>query len=545
MPTANTTPPRNAPWHQRIPTLLLLVALALAPRLLHAQISVYPPVLYSGMNSLTITAPAGLQQVTGYIGGRWQTLHTGLAAPYIKVTSGPIFGRCAKKTSLGIFLLLARPSRMFRLRVVDCDGNIKYFDFSESMDWDVYREQFGNITLGATACHTFTVSARGTTIIIDSVASRSPLFQIRLTGARPPLRLGSGREYKYDVCFRATKLGFVKMPILVYVRRNFPAGGHTNFIVADTAYVTVVPPRGGMPQTPRPAPQVRPKPRVLVAQPKPIIIARPKPKPPRPPVVKVVPPPDTAHRPPPIAVVTPRSVPAEIAPVQPAMPTIADAPLPTFTEQELTDPTTHRAVLMPTARSVDSGRLFVANYDGAGWMAGYGLDDRTTLLGGFAYVPEFISYNLVLTAGARRELIREDNFRVAAGAQFNFSRTDLSSILLAAPYAVASLGDDDQRLTAGISYTWRHHIPADSMPAFDKTAIAVGLGGDYRFARHWKAAAETYVIQDASVQPLVLTLRYFDHRFAIDAGVGFDLGLIGPARSGMRVAPVISGTYVW
>lgn len=529
----------------RIAALALALLIA-APGLARAQSSVSPDVLYSGMNVLTVTAPKGIRQIMGWVAGRWQTLHTGLGAPYIKITSGPVFASCAKRATLTVFIMRTQPARLFRLRVVDCEGSIRYFGFEDSEEWNVYREQFGNVTLGTTACHTFRVDTRATTVVIDSVTSPSPLFQIRFTGNRPPLRVRVGGSYLYDVCFRATKLGFTKMPIMVYLRRKYPAGGYTNFIVADTAYVNVIPAPNNRPVPITIQQPPRPKPRVLVAQPKPVIINRPKPvlrpKPPTPkPVLRV----DTLRPPPTIAFVESRSTSIVPALADTAMPPTAGVDMPLAPIETVSDPTPHRVVLMPTARSVDSGKVFVANYEGAGWLAGYGLNDRTTVLAGFAYVPDFIQYNLVFTAGGRYEFVRDGNLRVAAGVQANYSQTKLSTIVLAAPYVVASLGDDDQRVTAGCGYTWRRHTPSDSTAPFEKTAVAAGLGGDYRFAERWKVAAEAYFLQDATYQPIVATLRYFGRSFALDAGLGFDLALSNASDGTIRVAPIVSATFVW
>ncbi|MBS1911748.1 MAG: hypothetical protein JST22_07165 [Bacteroidetes bacterium] len=520
--------------------LLWLIAAATA---LLAQADVYPPVLYSGNNALTITCPDGIRQIMGFIGGRWTLMHTGLSAPYVKVTSAPMFGDCATRVKMSIFIMKANPAELFRLRIVTCDGDIQYFDFNASERWDVFHEQFGTVQLGATACHTFRVDTRGTTIVIDSVASPSPLFKIRYFNGHPPLRVTSGSSYLYDVCFRPARIGFVKMPILVYLRRRYPAGGFTNFIVADTAYVNVVQPNTPLARVDAPpAPQ---RPRQLTALP-PLIIHRPKPRP------KPVPPPaaphvDTPHvagPPPQITSVGYRTIPMAVDPPAPA-PGTAPPAVPVVEDEVLTDPTTHRVVLMPTARSVNAGRFFVANYELGGWLAGYGAGDRLTLLAGGAYVPPAISYNLVATAGARYELLREGTLRGALGVQGSLSRTDISSITLAAPYAVASIGDDDQRASIVLGYTWRHHTPRDGTPAFDRNAALLAAGGDYRFAEHWKVAAEAYLLESADYQPLVATVRYFGRNFAVDAGLGINMGLNGAGSGTLRAAPVVTATWVW
>lgn len=504
---------------------IILFLLAAASAELRAQITVYPPVLYSGDNVLTINAPNGLNKVTGYIGGRWTNLVTGLSAPYIRITSGVTFVQCGKRVTFGVLLKTTRPIGLLQLRIEDCKGNIKYFDFRDSETWNVYREDFGNVPQGSNACHTFRVEARGTNIIIDSVASRSPLFAIRYTNGRPPLRIRGGQVYEYDVCFDAKNLGYVKMPILVYIRRAYPAGGHTNFIVADTAHVNVVSPAG---KRPPPIAAVtkrkRPPSRELIAQPPLIVIAPPK---------------DTVRVIPKVIPTVARSVPVIPDTLRATPRAETEEPLNIIAER-VTDPTTHRTILLPTARPIDSGRIALSNYDIVGWLFGYGLTDRLSLLGGFLYVPRFIDYNVVGTIGGRYELYREGLIRGAVGLQGNYSQSDLSTIILVSPYAVISVGDDDRRASLALGYTWRHHTPKEGGP-FDRQAAVLGIGGDYRVGDNWKVAAEGYILQSANYQPLVVTLRYFTDRFAIDAGVGVAAGEGGTVEA----APVLTGTWVW
>jgi hypothetical protein len=221
---------------------------------------------------------------------------------------------------------------------------------------------------------------------------------------------------------------------------------------------------------------------------------------------------------------------------------LPDPPLP---DEPVTDPTTHRVLLMPTARSIDSGKFFVANYDLAGFLFGAGLGERTTLLGGVLYVPGSAGHNLVITAGGRYEVYREGILRGAVGAQAGYSESNISSIILASPYAVISVGDDDRRASIAAGYSWRRHTPKDALlGAFSQQAAVVAVGGDYRIGGNWKIVGEAYLLQDANYQPLVVTLRYFTRHVAIDGGVGVDLGLSGEKRSGLLL-PVITATWVF
>jgi|GEM_PF-1077859 len=516
---------------RRIVLVVAMLCTIAAPQSLYSQfsrdITVYPPVLYSGLNVITITARQGVSRVLYATRSGWKDLRSGLRTPEFRVISGPSFKQCARTATFTIFVPTMNDPVNLVIRTIDCDNNSETFSLDLENLWNVYREDFGTVTVGATACHTFRVQATGGTFAIDSLGSPSPDFRIRYTGRRPPLSIPTSGIYTYEVCFTATKPGRIRMPIYVFLRRRFPAGGHSTFVVADTAYVNVIPSPTAR-RAPAPA-----RPRTYVAQPPAIIIPKaPVVEPPR--VIPDVSP--TALRP------------VDMAPAPPERPAIASRgePEPVFSHELLTDPTPHRVVLMPTARPIDSGRIFVSNYELAGWLAGYGVNDRLSLLGGIVYVPRFIRYSLLATAGGRYEVYNEGAVRGALGTQAAFSRTDLSSIVLLSPYAVASVGDDDMRASATLGYTWRRHFPRkeDAAP-FNKQAVVLGFGGDYRIGHHWKVAAEAFVLQEADYQPLIMTIRYFDRSFAIDLGLGVDVVAVDGSAAGPPAVPVITGTWVW
>ena len=206
------------------------------------------------------------------------------------------------------------------------------------------------------------------------------------------------------------------------------------------------------------------------------------------------------------------------------------------------DPTTFRAILTPTARSVGKGRGFVGSYDVAGIIAGYGLTDRLTVIGGGAYVPASGNTTFAATAGGKYEFYRDEKLRGAGGVQMNFSGTEESDIFLAASYLTANYGTLDRSVNLTAGYSWRRHSPSDTTIApFTKQALLAGLGGDIRFANRWKVAGEIFYIQDSEFQPIALTLRYFGHRFAIDGGIAADM----TPEDGITLLPVLSAIWTW
>ncbi len=502
----------------RVCLLLLSTVSALAQQ----SISVTPPEFYSGMNTFTFTAHYGLSKIQWELDGSWQDILAGTRSDGLRVITGPVFTECAHQATVRILvddLSIAQP---LRFRVIDCNDNVRYAEVRTSSPWRVWREDMGTVEVGETVCHTFEVRTGAGSFVILRIASPSREFGIRFTNPAPPVRVFG--TYTYDVCFTGRRPGLVRMPILVYLRRPYPSGGVTSFIVADTAYVMVRPPERGAEREPELArgpieppsiPQLREDtPRVVLPPPmRDVKLAE--------------------GREMPVSVTRPAARLRE----QPTPP--APAPL----EVPITDPTTFRTIAMPTARSPEKGEFFAGNVLLGGWMVGYGLTDRLSLLGAAAYVPPAIDYLADVSAGVKYEVYREGITRVAVGLQLNASESDESRIVLAAPYAVASLGDDDHRASMLIGYSGRRHFTFDHTQ-FNRSAFIAGVGGDYRIAYHWKLAAEGYLLQDSDYQPIVLTARYFDRTFAIDAGLGINPSLIGEG-SGVGVFPVVTAIVVW
>lgn len=218
----------------------------------------------------------------------------------------------------------------------------------------------------------------------------------------------------------------------------------------------------------------------------------------------------------------------------------------------LEDPTTFRNILMPTAESAGNGRFFLGNYDLAGWIFGYGFTDEFTGLLGAVAVPDVISRLLVATVGGKYEVVHDSDIRMAVGFEYTLSSTAESDITVASPYALFSLGNRARRITVGAGYNWKHHRAGEQ--EFNRNAYVLTLGGDYTIARGWKVAAETYVIESSGLTPVVVTVRWFNERFAFDGGLFLDLAgsndvrgtstLSGEIRH-LSILPTLSLIWTW
>ncbi|MEZ4784254.1 MAG: hypothetical protein R3F28_09300 [Candidatus Kapaibacterium sp.] len=495
---------------------------------LFAQNRIYPTVLYSGVNPITVFATDGISKVEIRTRRGWEPLSSSYETSYYRVMTMPVFGYCAKQASFSLWVERIDRNFEVEIRVTDCDGSTREYDLGLENTWTLFHEDFGTVTLDDRPCHTFMVQSQGGDFVIDEITSSSRQFTIRYPFKKPPLRIQGSKTYRYSVCFKPERLGQLKIPINVLIRRGQPVGKYTTYVVADTAYVNVIDP--SRPNTP---PHYDPPP----------VQPPPKPRPPK------IPPggPDTPPAPPiqafPLDPIPPEPLFSDtneprVAGLREPLEKAPEEPLPEFVH----DPTTFRTILTPTARSVGKGKGFIASYDVAGIIAGYGVTDKFTLIGGGVYIPSFINNTFAGTLGGKYEFYHNNLFRIAGGVQGNFSSTDKSDIVSVAPYITANWGtvDYSANLTAG--YSWRRHMPSDTIvPPFERRAALIGIGGDYRFAKHWKVAGEAFLLENSTFQPAAITFRWFNNRVAVDAGLAVDL----TPDNGLQLLPVISGIWTW
>ena len=505
--------------------LLVGVLFLLSLNTTFSQDQIYPTALYSGVNPLTISSSDGIDKIEIYMAGEWKPLVIGQRTRNYRVMTTPVFGYCAKEASFRIFVQRIDRNFEIELRVTDCDGSRTKYSLNLENVWTLYHEDFGTVTLDDRPCHTFVVQSNGGDFIVDGVTCTSRQFEILFPFKEPPVKLRGRQTYRYSVCFTPIRTGQLKVPINVLIRRGQPTEGYTSYVVADTAYVNVIlPPRD----------RTTPDPPLIVVEPPP----RPRPPslppdgpstPPKPParVLAAVPvPPEKL-----VEFVEPEQIPNKVHGIgQPKQ------------QVFVSDPTTFRTILTPTARTLGKGRGFIASYDVAGIVGGYGITDRLTVIGGGLYVPPGIGDALAVTLGGKYELFQKNELRIAGGIQTNYSSTDESEIFSAASYLTANYGSIDRAINITAGYSWRRHIPGDtSIAPFTRQAPFVGIGGDHRFANRWKIASEAFVIQDSEFQPLALTLRYFGHDFAIDAGIAIDM----VPDNGIIPLPIVSGIWTW
>lgn len=187
----------------------------------------------------------------------------------------------------------------------------------------------------------------------------------------------------------------------------------------------------------------------------------------------------------------------------------------------LLDPTTFRNVIMPTAETLPKGKIFAGNYDIAGWIGGYGLTDDLMLIGGGAFIPEFVKKVAVGTLGAKYRPLKIGLVEASVGVFGAYSSAE-TNISVFAPFGVVSIGSRSNRISIAGGYIWKHHSSGDSLD-FDENATVFAIGGDVTVKRGWKLLAETYFIEKSGLRPITITSRWFGERIAFDLGLIVDL----------------------
>lgn len=229
----------------------IFFCLVLLNNKLFSQVYYNPTVVYHGENYLTITCPDGIKSVDRYDGGiifsSWKAITPSYENKDFKVISISKFNTCPKQVNLKLLCKALGHEAKFKLRVTTCKNKIYSYDYVLAGVWNVYKEEYGNVELGTTKCHTFQVYAQSESVRLDSIASPSPEFKIKYTMKKPPIIIPPRTTYKYEVCYTPSKLGRFKCPIFTYIRREQPAGGLYTFVVSDTGYATVVLPKNQTP----------------------------------------------------------------------------------------------------------------------------------------------------------------------------------------------------------------------------------------------------------------------------------------------------------
>jgi hypothetical protein len=207
-----------------VPILFLFLVWTTWLRAQEAVVDVVPPELYPGENILTVGCTAGIKEISTTYSSNVTVEGDGSAS-------------CEKSHQLKVFVNTASDSAWVGLRITDCQGGTHFFGpVKLNTVWQVDRINMGRVELGESDCEIFQIRNLGVDVILDSITTPETGVRFRLPTSLPARIIGL---YRYEVCFRAERTGVYKFPVITWLRRPYPSGGHTTYAVADTGYVRV------------------------------------------------------------------------------------------------------------------------------------------------------------------------------------------------------------------------------------------------------------------------------------------------------------------
>ncbi len=464
------------------------------------RVTVYPKVLYPGENILTIKAPDGIRSIRFVLSPPFDTLSL------VQVRKTGIVGGCPDSRDIEMTVNTATLRVVGRIYVEKCNGLLDSVDIGLNTNWNLDEVPFPDAEVGEEVCRPFQITlngglaglgiAGGEDLFLDSVSAPESQASFRFSFP-PPLTIKRGTVYRYNVCFRAETPGIYRFPVITWIRRDQPNGGLTNYPVADTGVIRVVPKRKNV--------------------------------------------------------------------------NLANVPFDTISQDNppsVTDPTIFRSVAVPNAVIPPKGKFFVGSYDLLGLTAGYSVADELLIFaGGAAPTPDdWAGVNGDMfgawSVGAKLGTQLFGLLNIAAGYHFGQSTLDKeftpdeidSRITVNVPYGAISYGTDDRRVSITAGYAFKRHstwiVTDPVLPPlrddYSKDAAFGALGGDYRFARHWKVAGEFAMMQTVDVAPIILTARYFTNTFAIDIGAAYaGITLNDAEPPPFPLLPVLSAVFVF
>jgi len=227
----------------------------------------------------------------------------------------------------------------------------------------------------------------------------------------------------------------------------------------------------------------------------------------------------------------------------------------------LSDPTTFRSILLPSAVIPKQGTVSTGVYDVLGLFAGYSITDNFMVQAGGALplpsrwlgVPiSNASYSAAWSIGAKVGFELSNTWIIGGGYQYGKSYYDQdfsplleSQITFSSLWASTGFGNDDSRLNVYLGYTFKRHVTGYE-GSFNADATTVGLAYDYRFAEHWKICSEAFFLRTMTFVPITVTARYFRESDAFEFGfVYVGIAASGATTSSFPFAPMVSWLKRW
>lgn len=233
----------------------------------------------------------------------------------------------------------------------------------------------------------------------------------------------------------------------------------------------------------------------------------------------------------------------------------------TITVYALSDPTTFRSIMLPSAIVPKAGTVTLGLYDVLGMSVGYSVTDNIAILAGgvlplkrswLGATGYNASYSTAWSIGAKAGFTIGKQWVVGGGYQFGQSIYDQdptnevdSKITFNSLWSTLGYGTDNSRLNVYLGYAFKHHVTLVD-GSFDADASILGVAYDYCFTANWKICFEAFYMRTMDFAPATLTARYFRESDAFEFGVTYiGIATSGAPTTGWPLIPMLSWVKRW
>lgn len=204
-----------------IAVVIVLAVIVLLPEKGDAQpATIYPTKVYVGDNVITIKSAKGIESIR--------------ATPTRNVSvMVPTITGCPNQIDIRVRAATATESDNIDLLIRFCDGSFRTESLQRE-NWTIRHERTGPVEVGTDTCLRCEI-VTPTGKIVDSIVVPDSRFRVEMpAGSGPWNALPSTLDrpsLNYTICFRPDGPALVEQKILLYIRRDQPNGGLTQYVI--------------------------------------------------------------------------------------------------------------------------------------------------------------------------------------------------------------------------------------------------------------------------------------------------------------------------
>lgn len=201
------------------------------------EVTIFPPVLYPGPNRLVITSGHGISSIR-------IIFPDSLVMAETRTEGGSVPAGCPTSHEIGIHLPPGSSATAVVLGIEStlCDSVVDVVRIGMNNSWIHDVITFPEGRPGEKVCTKFQIGVNAYAPdgdpVVTGVTSPDPRVSFEFTSP-PPIRIPPGTTYRYTVCFSSDTAGSFRIPVVTWMKRDYPYGGFTTYPVADTAVIRV------------------------------------------------------------------------------------------------------------------------------------------------------------------------------------------------------------------------------------------------------------------------------------------------------------------